>query len=330
MDSEKTKSSSNGNLETTNQGQNHLQKHLPPDGQELHTSDLNAEKEIFSESRNDFKLDNNSEQTENVPDENKNELLLQEKGKIDDDLYDEILEKLDIKPKTKKQDVQEKSMQEKSNQETYFNKLNELDKLQTKIQVEKTISQDFLKIQTLVKSGLISSVQGQNLKKQVLKKAFDMLVQTEKIKRNLPAAQKEGLQVSNNVNTSINKKEIFDEFNKNNPDFFTSSGRKEVLDYLKLNDVIIGRDELNKISDIIRTVEKGAIDRYLQKAAHEKTLRDSNEAAKQRLTANAQKSSLSGNLSKIFTREQIGKMNSAEFIKYESAIMEQLKKGLIK
>lgn len=328
MDSEEIKDSSYGSLESLNQSQTHLQNHLPNDGQKLQASDLDVKEEILSEARNDSKLDNNSEKIENVLDENKKESPLPEEGKIDDNLYDEILEKLDIKQKNK-QDIQ-KSMQEKLSQEAYLNKLNELDKLQTKIKVEKAISQDFSKIQTLVNAGLINSVQGQNLKKQVLKKAFDMLVQTEKIKRNLPVAQKEGLQASNTVNTSVNKKEIFEEFSKNNPDFFNSTGRKDVLNYLKSNDVIIGRDELNKISEIIRIVEKGAIDRYLQKAAHEKTLRDSNEAAKQRLTANAQKSGLSGNLLRTFTREQIGKMNSAEFTKYEPAIMEQLKKGLIK
>lgn len=326
MELEETKGSSQGSLEVLNQGQ----KHLPPDGQESYTSDLDAKEETLSDAHNDSKLDNHSEQTESALNESEKESKLLEEGKIDDNLYDEILEKLDIKPKSKNQDVQEKPVQENLNQEAYLNKLNELEKLQTKIQVEKAISQDFSKIQTLVNAGLINSVQGQNLKKQVLKNAFDMLVQTEKIKRNLPATQKEGLQASNTVDTSVNKKGIFEEFSKNNPNFFTSTGRKEVLDYLKSNDVIFGRDELNKISEIIRTVEKGAIDRYLQKAALEKTLRDSNEAAKQRLTANAQKSGLSGNLSRTFTREQIGKMNSAEFIKYESAIMEQLKKGLIR
>ena len=94
--------------------------------------------------------------------------------------------------------------------------------------------------------------------------------------------------------------------------------------------MVLGKDELSKISDIIRTVEKAAIDRYLQKVSHEKTLRDSNETAKQRLTANAQKSGFNGNFLRTFTREQIGKMSSAEFVKYESAIMEQLKKGLIR
>ena len=125
-------------------------------------------------------------------------------------------------------------------------------------------------------------------------------------------------------------RKVFEEFGKSNPDFFTSDGRKEVLNYLKSDNVALGADELNEISGIIRTVEKAAIDRYLQNAAHEKTLRESNESAKQRLTANAQKLSLSGNLSRTFTREQIGKMSGAEFAKYESAIMEALGKGLIK
>ena len=71
-------------------------------------------------------------------------------------------------------------------------------------------------------------------------------------------------------------------------EFFASDGRKEVLNYLKSGDVSLNRDGLNNISNIIRTVEKAAIDRYLQKIEHEKNLRTSNETAKQRLTAPAQ------------------------------------------
>lgn len=220
---------------------------------------------------------------------------------LDSDLYNEVLEKLDIKQKEKKQDIHEQQKQ--------------ID-LQQKNKVEEAITQDFIKIQKFVKAGLINSVQGQNLKKQVLKKAFDVLVQTEKMKRTLPSA--------------VNKNEGFNEFSRRNPDFFNSDGRKEVLNYLKSSDVAVGKDELSKISEIIRIVEKTAIDGYLKKVSHEKSLRDSNETAKQRLTANAQKSGYNGNLSRTFTREQIGKMSSAEFAKYESAIMEQLKKGRIK
>lgn len=232
-----------------------------------------------------------------------------------DDLYKQVLEKLDIK---NKEDIQEKSMKE--NIEINLNKIQQLEKSQSAI--ETTIKQDFDKIQKLLKSGLINSVQGQNLKQQVLKKAFDMLVQTEKIKRNLSS--------SSNTNSEINKNNVFEEFSQSNPDFFNPDGRKDVLEYLKSNNVEIGKDELNKISEIVRLVERSAIDRYLKEISYEKGLRDSNEAAKQRLTANAQKSTLSGNLSRPFTRDQIGKMSSAEFTKYEPLIMEQLKKGLIK
>lgn len=219
----------------------------------------------------------------------------------DSDLYNEVLEKLDIKKNEKKQDTQESE--------------NDIVLQQTK-QVEESIKQDFIKIQKFVNAGLIDSAEGQNLKRQVLQKAFDMLVQTEKMKRT--------------AKPSLNQNEVFDEFSKSNPDFFNSDGRKEVLNYLKSSDVPVGKDELNKISEIIRIVEKTAIDRYLKKVSHQKALRDSNETAKQRLTANAQKTNFNGSLSKTFTREQIGKMSGAEFAKYESLIMEQLKKGRIR
>lgn len=285
------------------------------DSQELQKSDLEAEKDDATQEKEVSTVENKlkpAEKSEKIPE-----------GKIDKDLYDEILEKLDIKQKNKVQDVQEKNLQENTKPDA---KLNDLDRIKTKIQVEQAISQDFAKIQKLAESGLINSAQGQNLKKHVLKKAFDMLVQTEKAKRALP----QSLDKREQKNNPVNKDKVFEEFGKSNPDFFTTEGRTEVLNYLKSDGVALGTDELNKISEMVRIVEKTAIERYLQNVAHEKTLRDSNESAKQRLTANAQKSSLGGNLSRTFTREQIGKMSANEFAKYESQIMEQLKKGQIK
>jgi len=287
------------------------------DSQELQTSELESNTEILSESIVKPEMEaGNAAKAENF--EESEEFEESEKSEAGQKLYEEVLEKLDIKPVAKNQDVQENSTQQKPQN---------LEQSQVTVQVESAIKQDFEKIQKLMQTGLINSAQGQNLKKQVLKKAFDKLVQTEKIRRNLPPA----LTPERPTTASgVNKNEVFEEFSKSNPEFFTSDGRKEVLDYLKSDDVIIGKDELSKISNIIRTVEKAAIDRYLKKVTHEKTLRDSNEVAKQRLTANAQKSSSSGNLFKTFTREQIGKMSSAEFAKYETVIMENLKKGLIK
>lgn len=283
------------------------------DGQELQNSDLEAEKgdaiqvnENINE-ENGLKTAGASKKPEPI---------------IDKDLHDEILEKLDIKQKAQNQDIQEKPQQEQKPD----SKVDDSQRVKTKMQVQQAISQDFAKIQKLMELGLINSAQGQNLKKQVLKKAFDMLVQTEKAKRGLAQMPEQNKQAE----APVDKTTVFEEFGKSNPDFFTSDGRKEVLNYLKSDNVALGADELNKISGIIRTVEQAAIDRYLQNAAHEKILRESNESAKQRLIANAQKSGLSGNLSRTFTREQIGKMSANEFAKYESQIMEQLKKGLIK
>lgn len=281
------------------------------DSQELQNSDLKAKDDAIQLKEDSAPENENSAEKS----------LKKPESKIDKDLHDEILEKLDIKQKNEAQDIQEPPKQEQPKPEA----TNDLDRVKVKMQVEQAISQDFAKIQKLVESGLINSAQGQNLKKQVLKKAFDMLVQTEKIKRETAASAQ-----TKQVEAPVDKNKVLEEFSKSNPDFFTSDGRKEVLNYLQSNDVVFGNDELSKISTIIRTVEKAAIDRYLQNAAHEKTLRDANESAKQRLTANAQKSGLSGNLSRTFTREQIGKMSGAEFAKYEAQIMEQLKKGMIK
>ncbi len=279
------------------------------DGQEAQTIDTKTDAEDFSQ----ISTNSQGERAE-----------IQEND-ADQNLYNEILEKLDIVKKENTQDIQGQSVNEQTNQEVYLNEIQKLERPQSQTQIETVIAQDLDKIQKLMQLGLINSNQGQDLKKQVLQKAFDDLVQAEKIKRTSSQLPKASEQIS-----LTNKNEIFEEFSKSNPDFFTSDGRKEVLNYLKSGDVVLGKDELSKISDIIRTVEKAAIDRYLQKVSHEKTLRDSNETAKQRLTANAQKSGFNGSFSRTFTREQIGKMSSAEFVKYESAIMEQLKKGLIR
>lgn len=312
------------------------------DSQEVQSSDLDTTTETHNDSEvfGGTLRDNLSHSSEETQKTNATDSFTQDQGvkdeqkfesseifgsELDQELHKEILEKLDIIKKEQVQDIQENLKQEK-----FKNTENSQSKNQIENDVKIGLSQDFAKIQKLVKTGLINSEQGQNLKKQVLKTAFDKLVQAEKIKRALSPASEASHQVNMPVEGQ-NKNEVFEEFSQKNPDFFTSNGRKEVLNYLKSGDALVGRDELSKISDIIRTVEKAAIDRYLQKVTHEKTLRSSNEVAKRRLTANAQKTGFSDkNLSRSFTRGQIGKMSSAEFAKYEPFIMDQLKKGLIK
>ena len=119
-----------------------------------------------------------------------------------------------------------------------------------------------------------------------------------------------------------------DLFNQENPGFFDKSARGDVLNYIRNFDM--DKDEISKIAKMIETLENSAIDGYLKKSAHDKTLNDENSAAKCKLTSYAQNATLDGNNNKVFTREEIGKMSGDEFVKNEKLIMEQVRQGLIK
>ena len=173
-------------------------------------------------------------------------------------------------------------------------------------------TREVLSIQNLVQSGLLNPQQGQYYMSQLAQKTLNRLT------------QEEDTQVTTPVNTA------FDEFITEHPDFFKPNGRSDVLKYLKDSNVEMDKDEICIISDMVEKIEKCAIERYIQQQTHEQALNNENEAAKRKLTANAQNSSFSANKNRAFTREQIGRMSSAEFTKYEPLIMEQLKKGQIK
>lgn len=288
---------------------------------------VDSQEAIKSDSETNAKLSEKEMKNEALPDElqSKENLPLDD---FDQELYQEVLEKLDILPeKAIDKEFSEGFIQKNEKEKTQLDTKQERSLVE--IEVEKTLARDFQMIQKLMQAGVVSSAQGQNLKTEVLKKAFDKLVLAEKNKNNPPSEYGAN---SDNVHSNLSgdKNKVFEEFSKENPNFFSTQGRKEVLDYLKSDGLQIDKEGLSQISDLIRGIEKTAIERYLQKVAYEKTLANSNESAKQRLTANAQKTGASSIMSKTFTREQIGKMSSAEFTKYESAIMEQLKKGLIR
>lgn len=190
---------------------------------------------------------------------------------------------------------------------------------QSSINPKEIVAQDIQKIQNLVQSGVINPLQGQNLMNQVMNKAYEMMVQQNGTMQ--PSSPAEG--------APFNLNQVLAEFHKDSPNFFEDMTRSEVVNYLKDSKVNFDKDELSKISKLVEAIENGAIDKYLKKDAHEKNLNNLNEAAKQKLTANAQTSGYSDKNKGIFTREQIGKMSGAEFAKYEKAIMEQLRKGQI-
>jgi len=173
-----------------------------------------------------------------------------------------------------------------------------------------TYTKNAQNIQNLVDCGILNPQQGQYYMSQLAKNS-------ERLEQD----------------TNINSAEIvnaFDEFNKEKPDFFNSDGRSDVLNYLKNAKVNMDKDEINIISEMVEKIEKCAIERYVQQQNHERTLNNENEAAKERLLANAQDSNFSANKNKVFTREQIGRMSSAEFARNESLIMDQLRKGQIR
>lgn len=181
------------------------------------------------------------------------------------------------------------------------------------------ISEEFKKnlnnLQIVLNSGLINPLQGQNLLNHIIQEALKMNVQNTR----------------EDFTTQIrDKNTVFEEFAKENPKFFDISGRSEILNYLKSDNISVDKDELSKISKIVEAVEASAIERYLQKVAHEQNLEKANLQAKQKLQANAQNTKSESKNFSPFTREQIGKMTSAEYLKNEPLIMDQLKKGLIK
>ncbi len=260
--------------------------------------------EELTENNSDKTTDNTFEETKNEVSNNedlKNDEIQNTRNQEEkEELNNEILKQMDIIPPIQTTEKLTKSSNEITNK------------------LEQRMVSDVEKIHKLQQLGFIDSAQEQNLKKLILKEAFDKLVEQEKIKVNSAQKIKE------------EKDLIFSNFRNQNPNFFASSGRKKLLNYLQEDGISLRSEDLNKISEIVRILEKTAIEDYLKKAVHEKNLNLSNENAKKKLSANAQNSSSSINLSQTFSREQIGRMTCSEFAKNEKSIMEQLRKGLIK
>lgn len=188
---------------------------------------------------------------------------------------------------------------------------------QDSARVEQLAENDLKVIRSLMGMGVVTREQGQNLMKQVIQNAYNSITQQREVQQPSPIAQ------------NAPESDVFAEFNISNPDFFNRAGREDVLAYLKNSNAKFDKDELLQISKLVESLENSAVDRYLKKVEYGKTLNDENAIAKQRLTANAQNSNAADN-NMVFTRAQIGKMSGDEFTRYESAIMDQLRKGLIK
>lgn|GEM_PF-967066 len=176
--------------------------------------------------------------------------------------------------------------------------------------IKNMAANDVMKIQNMIRMGIINPSQGQNLMNHVVKKAYEMVT-----------SQKGLIDNSSNTQACLTSENL---------NFFNQKGRSEVLDYLKNTNAVVDKDEMAHISKLVERIEQSAINRYLRKQEHEKTLNDENESAKQKLRTNVQRPSSSEIKNMVFTRDQIGKMSGAEFARNERSIMEQLKKGMIR
>lgn len=189
-------------------------------------------------------------------------------------------------------------------------------------QLEQAIGADAQNVNLLMQKGVITQQQGQYLLSQLAGKAQQINMyrnlQTQQPQPNANVLQPQSQQAENPMAM----------FDKERPGFFDEEGRGDVREYLKGCDM--DKDEILRIASLVEGLENSAIDKYLKKSAHDKSLNDENELAKKKLTAYAQNSPANSKNNRIFTREEIGKMSGEEFAKNEKLIMDQVKQGLIK
>ena len=112
--------------------------------------------------------------------------------------------------------------------------------------------------------------------------------------------------------------------------------RECLLNYLKNLDIELDEEDLRAIEEVVLELEKAAISRQTKESGTNsaedalKILNQSNEIAKSRLmTDSLRGSSLKQTPDKTFTRDEIAKMSTAEFIKNEPVINYQLQNGLL-
>ena len=190
-------------------------------------------------------------------------------------------------------------------------------------QIEDALVSDVAKVRYLTQKGLLNNMQEQYLLNTLAQKANYLNL----YKQTMPQQAASEKQVQIQPQQKVPQISPLDLFTKENPGFFDSESRADVLNYIKNLDM--DKDEITKIAEMVKKLESNAVDSYLKKSAHEKSLNDENLAAKSKLIAYAQNAP-AGEIGKIFTREDIGNMTGEEFTKNEKLIADQARQGLIK
>ena len=159
-------------------------------------------------------------------------------------------------------------------------------------------------LKTLIQNGVIPLEQGQNYAINLMRNYFQPTIQDSNpnLKSQTSPVQSTVSSENTNISSSINRE------NSQN-----ISGNRE-----------------DTLFALINSIAEQAINKYRQQIEHDKFLNTQNENSKRRLTSNAQNVVTETKSSRTFTREEIGKMSTKEFLDNEAAIMEQLRKGQIK
>ncbi|OLA94572.1 MAG: hypothetical protein BHW64_03085 [Candidatus Melainabacteria bacterium LEY3_CP_29_8] len=192
------------------------------------------------------------------------------------------------------------------------------------------------KIQALVNAGKIDTKVGTALLNQML---IDSLNKNSQSGANFPPnlnqqqnqSPQQNVDMLQNVQTQtqqtpLNIVELLKQFEASNTDFFKKPSRQSVKEYLQNN-----IDEMTPShSKLVTTIETGAVDDYVNQMNHQKQLENANKEAISKMNTNvANTSNLSNNLlNKVFTREDVKKMSTDEFLANEAQIMAQLREEM--
>ena len=196
------------------------------------------------------------------------------------------------------------------------------------------------KIQALVNAGKIDTKVGTALLNQML---IDSLNKNSQSGANFPSnlnQQQNQIPQQNddmlqNVQTQtqqtpLNIIELLKQFEANNTDFFKRPSRQSLREYLETNIDEMTPSQIEAISKLVTTIETGAVDDYVNQMNHQKQLENANKEAISKMNTNvANTSNMSNNLlNKVFTREDVKKMSTDEFLANEAQILAQLREEM--
>ncbi len=162
----------------------------------------------------------------------------------------------------------------------------------------------------------------------------------ESIKQNM-AATFNNNGVSNQTGWNLNQYNAFKDSSLQKPNTEANfdiskseflKARECLLNYLQNLDIELNREDLKNIEAVVLELEKAALLRQQVKNSENafELLNKNNEIAKERLmTGSMQGSGVQNPPNKTFSRDEIAKMSTAEFIKNEPIINYQLQNGLL-